>query len=111
MRVPTVDEPAPLQAYSVSYILNEAEVRIEDPKSCLKVYHDSDTLTGTTGLRHFCGNCGSPIYSLSPAFPNKIILKAPLFDAVSAPSTELFAEDRYVWLKRVESVSDERRKM
>ena len=40
-----------------------------------KVYKDSDTDSGDTVERHFCGDCGSPIYSWVPAFPENVFLK------------------------------------
>ena len=36
----------------------------------MKLYSDSDTDTGNTVERYFCGNCGSPIYSAVPDSPD-----------------------------------------
>ena len=36
----------------------------------MKIYKDSDTDTGNTVERHFCAECGSPIYSAVPDSPD-----------------------------------------
>ena len=41
----------------------------------MKLYSDSDTDTGNTVERYFCGNCGSPIYSAVPDSPDAFFLK------------------------------------
>ncbi|KAH7054414.1 hypothetical protein B0J12DRAFT_738945 [Macrophomina phaseolina] len=42
-----------LLSSSVNYLLDETDVRLEDPKSFLKAYQDADTVAGATGLvRH-----------------------------------------------------------
>ena len=46
----------------------------------LKLYQDSDTDTGNTVNRYFCGQCGSPIYSEVPAQPGMAFIKAGTLD-------------------------------
>lgn len=43
---------------SVIYPVNQSEVTINDAKGHLKSYEDSDTKSGNTITRKFCGNCG-----------------------------------------------------
>ena len=38
----------------------------------LALYGDSDTDTGNTVKRFFCGTCGSPLYSQVPAQPDMV---------------------------------------
>lgn len=58
----------------------------------LKLYEDSDTKSGATVERYFCGNCGSPIYSAVPSFPDQIFLKTGTMDDTSA-----FAPQFHAW--------------
>ena len=46
----------------------------------LKLYVDSDTDTGNTVNRYFCGQCGSPIYSEVPGQPGMAFIKAGTLD-------------------------------
>jgi hypothetical protein len=39
-------------------MLDKTEVKVEDPKGNLKNYKDSDTKSGNTITRQFCGQCG-----------------------------------------------------
>ncbi|CAF3681107.1 unnamed protein product [Rotaria sp. Silwood1] len=59
-----------------------------------KIYVDSNTDSGTSIQRAFCGNCGSPIYTASPTMPGVKILKLGLFDGIPKPSMELYCRDR-----------------
>ena len=40
----------------------------------MKLYSDSDTDSGNTVERYFCGDCGSPIYSAVPGSPDGFFL-------------------------------------
>jgi hypothetical protein len=39
-------------------MLNKTEVKVEDPEGNLKNYKDSNTKSGNTITRQFCGQCG-----------------------------------------------------
>lgn len=57
-----------------------------------KLYEDSNTFTGNTVKRFFCGDCGSPIYSLISAQPDVAYLKTGTLD-----DTDTFAPQFHVW--------------
>lgn len=57
-----------------------------------KVYRDSDTDSGGTVERWFCGNCGSPIYSAVPGQPDVAYLKTGTLD-----DTSTFVPQFHVW--------------
>lgn len=66
----------------------------------LKIY----TTTGESGAgvhRHFCAECGSPIYSLPDAMPGLIFLKAGTLDDTSwlAPNLEMFCDTAQPWCR------------
>ncbi|MFT7652789.1 MAG: hypothetical protein ACI9UU_001898, partial [Candidatus Azotimanducaceae bacterium] len=48
-----------------------------------KLYQDSNTTSGATVERYFCGNCGSPIYSAIPSQPDSVFLKTGTLDDTS----------------------------
>ncbi|CAF2685676.1 unnamed protein product [Rotaria sp. Silwood2] len=67
-----------------------------------KIYLDSNTDSGTSIQRAFCGNCGSQIYTASPTMPGVKILKLGLFDEIPKPSMELYCRERPSWDKPIE---------
>ena len=56
------------------------------------LYADSDTASGSTVERYFCGRCGSPIYSVVPGQPDTLFLKTGTLD-----DTDSFAPQFHVW--------------
>ena len=46
-----------------------------------KIYNDTAD-SGNSLERHFCGNCGSPIFSVTTAYPGLKIWKAGLFSDI-----------------------------
>ena len=76
------------------------------PKSELKItgtpklYRDSDTDSGNTVERYFCGDCGSPIYSAIPGQPDMAFLKTGTMDDTSgfAPMFHVWCSTRQNWV-------------
>tara|TARA_Y100001933_G_scaffold124449_1_gene124210 strand:- start:237 stop:578 length:342 start_codon:yes stop_codon:yes gene_type:complete len=66
-----------------------------------KVYVDTDTDSGASVERFFCGACGSPIYSALPSQPNVIYLKTGTLDDTSEfkPSIHVWASTRQNWVE------------
>ncbi|KAL4790595.1 Mss4-like protein [Aspergillus venezuelensis] len=87
---------------SINYVVDEPECTIEDTKSSLKTFQDSETNSGNTVERQFCGNCGSPVVTRSPKFPGKALIKASLFNTIAPPSMEVFTARREKWQPAVE---------
>jgi hypothetical protein len=48
---------------SIVYLLDNSEVKIDDPNGALKSYEDADTKSGNSIVRQFCGNCGRCVVS------------------------------------------------
>ncbi|KZM27295.1 uncharacterized protein EKO05_0005572 [Ascochyta rabiei] len=84
---------------SIVYMFDKSEVTINDPKSALKSYTDSDTTSGNTIIRQFCSNCGCPIASLLSEDSPKIILKGGLFDHIPRPGVTSFEQNQPKWLE------------
>ncbi|KAJ8116503.1 hypothetical protein OPT61_g2084 [Boeremia exigua] len=86
-------------AGSIVYMLDKSEVTIDDPKSLLKTYKDSDTTSGNTIVRQFCSNCGSPVASILSEDSPKIILKGGIFDHLPKPAFSSFPQNKPEWLE------------
>ncbi|KAL5355196.1 Mss4-like protein [Aspergillus floccosus] len=82
---------------SINYAVNDADVVIYDPQSCLKTFVDTQTTSGNHIERRFCSNCGSPVFTLTPSFPGKKLIKASLFDSISLPNMEVYIHRRQAW--------------
>ena len=72
----------------------------------LKLCEDSDTKSGSTVERYFCGNCGSPIYSALPSMPEQIFLKTGTLDDTSgfAPQFHAWCSTKQNWVQLEEGV-------
>ena len=66
-----------LGTYNV--VMAESSCRIS--KGQPKVFKEQAD-SGATLERHFCGDCGSPIFSATPTFAGCLILKAGLFSGL-----------------------------
>lgn len=64
-------------AFNVSVALARDDFKITNgiPKAFTKTADSGNELT-----RHFCADCGSPIYTSSPARPDEVFVKAGAFD-------------------------------
>ncbi|KIW15803.1 hypothetical protein PV08_05853 [Exophiala spinifera] len=63
----------------------------------IKIYLDSNTLSGRTIERHFCRNCGSPIQKITPKFPDMTDVQMGLFDRIPKPEFEVFTDRKQTW--------------
>ncbi|KAJ5766126.1 uncharacterized protein N7511_003742 [Penicillium nucicola] len=84
--------------FSCNYFVSEDDLTVEDSKKTLKIFEDKKSASGNPVKRHFCSNCGSPVFTTTPKAPGQVFLKAALFDTVSPPKAEVFAEKRYNWV-------------
>jgi hypothetical protein len=62
-----------------------------------KDYYDKKTDSGTPLHRYFCGDCGSPIMSVTPHVPGKSFVKMGLFKEIPAPAVEVYTKNRDKW--------------
>jgi hypothetical protein len=67
-----------------------------DPKS----YTDSNTATGNSLERYFCGNCGSALYSVIPGRPEMVLIKAGTLDDTSGfkPQFQCWCDTKQDWV-------------
>ena len=83
---------------SILAVFPRDEVRFDGAISC---FHGTGT-SGKPVLRHFCGHCGSPIYSDSDAMAERgiIAIKAGTLDEVTdlQPTVHYWTSSRQEWL-------------
>jgi len=72
----------------------------------MKVYRDSETDTGNTVERHFCGECGSPIYSAVPDSPDVLFIKTGTMDDTSSftPQFHVWSSSKQDWVELEDGV-------
>lgn len=65
-----------------------------------KLYADSDTTSGNTVERYFCGRCGSPIYSAVPGSPDTLYLKTGTLDDTAdfQPQFHVWCDSKQNWV-------------
>jgi hypothetical protein len=59
--------------------------------------------SGQSVYRHFCGDCGSPIFAKTALAPGKVIVKAGTLDSMEGlqPRTEIYTDHAVKWLAPV----------
>ncbi|CAG8945938.1 unnamed protein product [Penicillium salamii] len=82
-------------AFSLNYFIDEDTMTVEDTKSTLKIYEDKKSSSGNVVKLTLCF---SPVFTTTPKALGKAFLKASLFDQVSPPSTEVFANKQHKWV-------------
>lgn len=90
-------------AFAYNYRILKAKLTFTKGEEKIKEYADSATKTGNTLLRHFCAECGCPIYLQNTAFEGLVILHTGSMDGIpqGTPSVELFEENRREWFAGV----------
>ncbi|KAF2126597.1 hypothetical protein P153DRAFT_378153 [Dothidotthia symphoricarpi CBS 119687] len=86
---------------SIVYILDKKDITVNDPNNLIKNYKDSDTKSGSTITRQFCGDCGCAIMSVLAGDSGKVALKGGLFEKIPMPGFKSFEEEEPAWLKYV----------
>ncbi|EPQ27382.1 uncharacterized protein PFL1_04921 [Pseudozyma flocculosa PF-1] len=91
---------------SVVSILSEDSVKLS---GTIKQYEDKTTSSGKALTRSFCSECGSPVSSVSPNFPGKVVLKYGLFGQDHAgkypkPGVEIYCKNKNPWEPSIEGV-------
>ena len=65
-----------------------------------RLYKDSDTASGNSVDRFFCGNCGSPIYSAIVSQPDNYFIKTGTLDNTSEfkPQFHVWCDTKQNWV-------------
>lgn len=97
-------------AYSIVVGLPEAELTLSGSSHATVVTFGD---TGVQTIRHFCNNCGSPIYSQPQALPGVAFLKAGTLDDTSwlKPTVNVYCETAQSWVTMGEGMENHDRMM
>lgn len=84
-------------AFSVNLVVPAASVSVTGE---LRVYADSDTLSGKIVYRKFCATCGSPIISEQEESNGVLIMKAGTLDDTSqtSPAISVWTSTAMPWV-------------
>ena len=85
--------------FSTNIMVNQADY-IQNGET--KIYRDIGD-SGAAVMRHFCGDCGSPILSAVGAMPGIVIVKAGTLDDWTglAPVVEVYTDHAAPWVAAV----------
>lgn len=91
-------------AFSTLGVVPKAEFKFTQGEP--KLYSDSDTESGNTVERYFCGNCGSPIYSALGSQPDNLFLKTGTMDDTAGfkPQFHAWCDTKQSWVALDEGV-------
>jgi hypothetical protein len=83
-------------AFSMNVGVPAAALKVEGDS--LATYHDTGS-SGLPVLRHFCRDCGSPIYSEVKAIPGLVFVKAGTLDDASwvQPAVQIWGASKQPW--------------
>lgn len=83
-------------AFSVNLIVTNDQFTFKGEP---KIYADHDTESGKPVHRHFCGDCGSPILSLSDLSPDISVVKAGSLDERTGfePQAQCWTDTAFSW--------------
>jgi hypothetical protein len=83
-------------SFSIIAVLPEGDFTLHGQPSQFVTVGES----GGRVWRHFCGHCGSPIYSIVESMPGVVCIKAGTLDdpSVLAPQAEFWCDTAQPWL-------------
>jgi hypothetical protein len=84
---------------SFNVVVREADY---DQRGETMVYVDKGD-SGQPLYRHFCGSCGSPIFTKTALAPGKVVVRAGTLDSMEGlqPTTEIYTDHAVKWLAPV----------
>jgi hypothetical protein len=85
--------------FSFNLLISEADYEQSGETT---VYVDKGD-SGQPVYRHFCGRCGSPVWTTVAAAPGKVVVRAGTLDNMEGfqPQTEIYADHAVKWLAPV----------
>jgi hypothetical protein len=88
-------------AFGANVIYPKSSFKIDQGEDTIKQYADSDTASGSTILRHFCSNCGSPLFILNPTrHDNIVVASGSMKDAnLARPTLEFWTKHKREWVE------------
>lgn len=94
-------------AFGANSIYRSQDFHIIQGEDEIKQYKDNDTASGAILLRHFCINCGSPLFILNPkTHSNVVVTTGSLEDPINKPSLEFWTLHRRDWVEGVKGTQE-----
>ncbi|WP_336335693.1 GFA family protein [Pseudomonas putida] len=83
-------------AFSLNLLMLEGDVEL---RGATRVFVDQGD-SGLPSYRHFCPNCGSPVFTKAENLPGMVIVKAGAVDSLEGirPQMEIYTEHAQQWL-------------
>lgn len=94
-------------AFGTNVLYPKSSFTIDQGESAIKQYADNDNTSGNTLLRHFCSNCGSPLFILNPQRGDMVgITSGSLEDPPrEKPTLEFWTEKKRAWVEGLGGVN------
>jgi hypothetical protein len=85
-------------AFETIAVIDETSLEVLRGEELLTVYQISDT-----AKKHFCKNCGTPIYNLLSAYPGRCLVQVGSLDDPSlvSPAVNIFCESMLPWTRDI----------
>lgn len=85
-------------AFETIAVIDEKSLEIVEGGELLSAYEISDT-----AKKHFCSNCGTPIYNLLIAYPGRCMVQVGSLDhpELVTPAVNVFCESMLPWVKGI----------
>ena len=89
--------------FSTNLVFAQAHVAL---RGAPRRYRDSGD-SGQPVWRHFCGECGAPLFTIAEAMPGVVIVKAGTIDDTPdwRPTVEIYVDRAAPWLPRLEGTA------
>ncbi|KAL7803958.1 hypothetical protein V8C43DRAFT_300100 [Trichoderma afarasin] len=88
--------------YSINYVVDESEVKVDDARGTLNEYEDNKTVSGNLGRMVFLIEGVDleeflPIYTIDITMPGKLLIKASVFDDIVEDRIDVFLDRKIQW--------------
>jgi hypothetical protein len=85
-------------AFSLNVAVPQDSLAVEG--DALRTYNDHSGSSGQPFQRHYCGECGSHVYSNGPAYGAAAFIKAGTLDDAAwlAPSVHIWCAEKLPWV-------------
>jgi hypothetical protein len=85
--------------FSFNLVIREADYEQSGETA---IYQDKGD-SGQPVYRHYCGNCGSPLFATTALAPGKVVVKAGTLDSLDGlePKAEIYTDHAAQWLTPV----------
>ncbi|TDL25891.1 hypothetical protein BD410DRAFT_783871 [Rickenella mellea] len=90
-------------AFTTNLVFPAGTLRVTKGEDLIKLYHDPAQDSGNALDRHFCSNCGSPLFNLNGDFGKTLAVFCGALEDWDhrAPQIEYYSKDREQWVAEI----------